>query len=175
MTIWKRKWQWKSQYPGLSARNRITTYPLFGTAIVSFRGGLEKSRSSIPMRSNSKACFKLIFLLTYPVSDPVLRHKKQFHANEMDGWDSLAALHRPKLLQQSLQAEYQPCVYIHSWAHSSAAYCPRCRRIQVVYHRFEIEEEPVVKCMRFHRLKMSDDPHLAQLLVEEKFDGVVEW
>lgn len=57
-------WKW----PGLSALNRSTTYPLFGTATVSFSGGLANWRCSRPFRSHSNACFRLI-LFTFVSGD----------------------------------------------------------------------------------------------------------
>lgn len=57
--------------PGLSARKRSTTYPLLGTAIVSFCGGRSYCRCSRPLRSRSKACFKLIFFTLVSGDRPI--------------------------------------------------------------------------------------------------------
>lgn len=51
-----------SYVPGLSARNRNTTYPLLGTAIVSLEGGRLNSLCKSPRLSRSRACLRLIFL-----------------------------------------------------------------------------------------------------------------
>lgn len=61
MRMWNKKWQWNSQKPGLSALNLSTTYPLFGTAIVSLAGGKLNCLWSKPCLSRSRACFRLIF------------------------------------------------------------------------------------------------------------------
>lgn len=57
--------------PGLSALNLNTTYPLFGTAIVSLVGGKLYCLWSKPLRSRSKACFKLIFLTVVSGDRPI--------------------------------------------------------------------------------------------------------
>lgn len=48
--------------PGLSALNLNTTYPLFGTAIVSLAGGKLNCLCKRPRLSRSRACFRFIFL-----------------------------------------------------------------------------------------------------------------
>lgn len=57
--------------PGLSALNLKITYPLFGTAIVSLAGGKLKCLWSNPLRSKSKACFKLIFFTFWSGDLPI--------------------------------------------------------------------------------------------------------
>ena len=54
--------------PGLSARNRKMTYPLFGTAIVSLEGGRSYFLCKSPRLSRSRACFKLM-LFTFSSGD----------------------------------------------------------------------------------------------------------
>lgn len=66
-----RKYEEKEFLPGLSALNRNTTYPLFGTAIVSFSGGKLYCRCNKPRRSKSNACFKLIFLTVVSGDRPI--------------------------------------------------------------------------------------------------------
>lgn len=57
--------------PGLSALNLNTTYPLFGTAMVSLAGGKLNSLCNNPLLSRSKACFKLIFLMFLSGDRPI--------------------------------------------------------------------------------------------------------
>ena len=44
-------WQWKSQYPGLSARNLKMVNPPSGTGMLSLRGGSSRLRTISPASS----------------------------------------------------------------------------------------------------------------------------
>lgn len=70
--------QRKTTYPGLSALNLITTYPLFGTAIVSFSGGPLNCLWRRPLRSKSKACFNVIFLIVVSGDLPIPMTLKEY-------------------------------------------------------------------------------------------------
>lgn len=59
------------QVPGLSALNLSTTYPLLGTAKVSLPGGKLNCLCKSPLRSKSKACFKLIFFTVVSGERPI--------------------------------------------------------------------------------------------------------
>lgn len=72
-------------YPGLSALNLTTTYPLFGTAIVSLSGGPLNWRWSKPRRSKSKACFSVIFLMVVSGDLPIPMTLKEYPCR-WKGW-----------------------------------------------------------------------------------------
>lgn len=173
----------------MSALNRTTTYPLFGTAMVSFPGGLLNSRCSNPLLSRSKACFKLIFftLLSGDLPMPMTLNAYPWR---WKGWDKLTCWtveslfhiswmslklfwtknwsypHLRVLFPQWRSMECLLCECTCNCFHNSGACCLHCRTALVVCRIIERLGAQVEKRTIFRPLNWSRDHHLVPLKLD---------
>lgn len=181
--MWNWKWQWNNQNPGLSALNRSTTYPLFGTAMVSFNGGLPNWRCNKPFRSHSNACFRLIFFTFESGDRPIpitwndvpckwngwlkfvcwtVENKKEktkdkinlkFSMLEMDCF----YLHRLRRLRRLHSMGCQRYACTCNSYHNLVADCHRCRTVPAECHVFARASVMVATHTKFHQSAISSD------------------